>query len=161
MLHSNNVNFLITGAADIGDLWTMRTVAFPCPRRKNRHDTSTILDPEVLVRQAPHGEFASVLTLTFENITTAGVEYGSLADGRWQLAIPSLGFTSTEGDTNLRRLFGDINNDGTVSGNPDFAAFGSVFGNTLIGSPFDFNNDGTIDGSTDFAAFGSRFGVTL
>ncbi len=103
------------------------------------------------------------LDLTFANIANSGVEFGSLADGRWQLAIASASFTSTAGDEQLRRLYGDINNDGTVSGNPDFAQFGSAFGTTPgIGvSAFDFNNDGQIDGSTDFAQFGARFGLTL
>jgi hypothetical protein len=62
-------------------------------------------------------------------------------------------------DPTLCRLFGDNNNDGTVDGT-DFGNFGSVFGQTLVNSPFDDNADGTVDG-TDFAQFGSRFGVTL
>ncbi len=110
---------------------------------------------------APATGLVSSLTLTFQNITNAGVEFGSLSDGRWQLAIPLLSFTSPLNGTDLRRLFGDINGDGTVDGPNDFAAFGAVFGTTAPGNPFDFNNDGTIDGSTDFAQFGSRFGVTL
>jgi hypothetical protein len=103
------------------------------------------------------------ITLTFTNAngaaTTAGVESGSLADGRWQLAIPLLNYQSTLIDPNLRRLFGDSNNDGTVDGT-DFGQFGSVFGQTLANSPFDDNADATVDG-TDFAQFGARFGVTL
>ena len=82
-----------------------------------------------------------------------------LADGRWRLAIPSLGYLSALNDPTLRRLFGDSNNDGTVDGT-DFGNFGSVFGQTLANSSFDFNGDGTVDG-TDFGQFGTRFGITL
>ncbi len=120
-----------------------------------------------LITVAPMSGLVSTLTLTFANADgspiTAGVEYGSLADGRWQLAIPSVGYTSALNSTNLRRLFGDINNDGTVDGSTDFAQFGAVFGTSpgVNMSAFDFNNDGTIDGSTDFAQFGARFGTTL
>ena len=82
-----------------------------------------------------------------------------LADGRWQLAIPYLRFTSALNDPTLRRLFGDSINDATVDGT-DFGDFGNSFGQTVANSPFDINADGTIDG-TDFAQFGNRFGVTL
>jgi hypothetical protein len=112
---------------------------------------------------SPSTGLVSSVTLTFDNAdgspASAGVENGSLADGRWQLAIPYLNYTSPLNDPNLRRLFGDSNNDGIVDGT-DFAAFGAAFGQTVANSPFDFNNDGTIDG-TDFAAFGNRFGATL
>ncbi len=101
---------------------------------------------------------SSILTLTFAN-TGNGVEFGSLADGYWQLAIPSMNYHSTLGSTQLRRLFGDIDNNGTVDGSTDFAAFGSVFGAT-VSTAFDFDLNGTVD-STDFAQFGARFGVTL
>jgi hypothetical protein len=105
----------------------------------------------------------SSITLTFDNAdgspVSAGVENGSLADGRWQLTIPYLSYLSPLNDPNLRRLFGDSNSDGTVDGT-DFGNFGSVFGQTVANSPFDVNNDGTVDG-TDFAAFGTRFGMTL
>jgi hypothetical protein len=105
----------------------------------------------------------STLTLSFENAdgsaSTAGVESGSLADGRWQLAIPSLGYSSLLNDPLLRRLAGDSNNDGTVDAG-DFAIFGNQFGTTAAGLSFDFNADGTVDAG-DFAIFGNRFGVTL
>jgi hypothetical protein len=115
------------------------------------------------INVSPMAGLTSSITLTFDNAdgspVTAGVENGSLADGRWQISIPSLNYTSTLNDPNLRRLFGDSNNDGTVDGT-DFAAFGSVFGQTVANSPFDFNGDGTVDG-TDFAEFGAHFGTTL
>ncbi len=109
------------------------------------------------------------ITLTFDNADTSnvtgGVEYGSLADGRWQLAIPIANYITPAGVTELRRLFGDINNDGTVDGPVDFAEFGSTYGLSMSHAAFiaafDFNNDGTIDGSTDFAQFGARYGLTL
>ena len=108
---------------------------------------------------SPATGMVSSITLTFANVVNSGVENGSLADGRWQLAVVPAGFTSTAGDTTLRRLFGDNNNDGTVDGT-DFGNFGNDFGLTLANSPFDSNNDGTVDG-TDFAQFGGRFGLTL
>ncbi len=104
---------------------------------------------------------SNAITLKFQNVSSGGVEFASLADGRWQLAIPSLNYTSPLNDPNLRRLFGDINGDGTIDGPNDFSAFGAAFGITSVASPFDFNNDGTIDGSNDFSAFGARFGLTL
>jgi hypothetical protein len=107
----------------------------------------------------PSSGTVSSITLTFSNTVNAGIEYGSLTDGRWQLAIPNANYQSALNDTNLRRLFGDVNNDGTVDGT-DFGNFGGVFAQTLLGSPFDFNVDGTVDG-TDFGAFGNRFGLTL
>ena len=112
---------------------------------------------------SPATGLVSSVTLTFDNADgspmSAGVENGSLADGRWQLSIPYLNYTSPLNDPNLRRLFGDSNNDGTVDGT-DFADFGTAFGQTVANSPFDFNGDGTVDG-TDFAEFGTRFGMTL
>jgi hypothetical protein len=112
---------------------------------------------------APTSGLVSSVTLTFDNAdgspVTAEVEDGSLADGRWQLAIPNASFQSGLNDPTLRRLFGDTNNDGTVDGT-DFGDFGTVFGATLANSPFDFNTDGTVDG-TDFGEFGTRFGLTL
>jgi hypothetical protein len=110
---------------------------------------------------------SNTIQLTFSNadgsqqLPDRGVEYGSLGDGYWQLAIPSATYVSTDMDPSLRRLFGNSNNDSTVDGT-DFGAFGNVFGTTFaIGTNgFDFNNDGTVDG-TDFGEFGNRFGVTL
>ena len=101
------------------------------------------------------------ITLTFSNVVNAGINNGSLADGRWQLSVLPAGFTSTAGDPTLRRLFGDSNNDGTVDGT-DFGDFGNSFGLTFVPgtNPFDSNADGTVDG-TDFAEFGGRFGLTL
>jgi hypothetical protein len=116
-----------------------------------------VLDSSNGLSIAPLTGMVSTLTLTFTG--NNGVESSSLADGRWQLAIPYLSYTSPLNDPNLRRLFGDSNNDGTVDGT-DFGDFGSVFGQTVANSPFDSNGDGTVDG-TDFAQFGTRFGITL
>lgn len=105
----------------------------------------------------------STLTLSFDNAdgssTSEGVESGSLADGRWQLAIPSLGYTSALNDPTLRRLAGDSNNDGNVDAS-DFGDFGTQFGITGSGLSFDFDADGSVDAG-DFAVFGNCFGMTL
>ncbi len=110
---------------------------------------------------------ATIVTLTVDGANT---EFGSLEDGRWSLSVvganvidtvsglPMLGVPTV---FTFHRLFGDINGDATVDGPNDFAAFGSVFGNTLPGNPFDFNDDGVINGTVDFAQFGTRFGRTL
>jgi len=114
------------------------------------------------------------LVLTFSNASGApsfpgsSVEFGSLSDGRWRLEIPSAaGYMSNPAAVNeqIPRLFGDINNDGTVDGGLDFGQFGTTFG-LSAGVPaflaaFDFNNDGTIEGGADFAEFGARFGVSI
>jgi hypothetical protein len=88
---------------------------------------------------------------------SAGVEHGSLADGRWQLAIPSSNYASTLNGLDLRRLFGEINNDLTVDGT-DLLVFGNNFGTHF--TPFDWNYDSTIDGS-DLTQFGNRFGMII
>lgn len=104
---------------------------------------------------------SNTIDLTFTNANgsfiTSGVEYGSLADGRWQLAIPSVGFTSALDDSRLRRLFGDGNGDGIVDG-IDFGTFGGFFAGSM--AMYDFDANGTLD-ATDFANFGARFGLTL
>jgi hypothetical protein len=109
---------------------------------------------------SPAAGMTTSLVLTFAHVETAGVEYGSLADGYWRVATPGLGYLSPLNDPSLRRLFGDINGDGQVDGGTDFAAFalGDV---TPITMALDFNADGTIDGGTDFAEFGDRFGRTI
>ncbi|CAN5610646.1 hypothetical protein BH11PLA2_BH11PLA2_47110 [soil metagenome] len=103
------------------------------------------------------------LILTFDNngetsnSNAIGVESGSLTDGYWQLSVGT--FSSTLGDLNLRRLYGDstVNAGGTVNG-ADLVAFGNVFSTNSIA--FDFNNDGTINGA-DLVSFGNRFSNTL
>lgn len=116
---------------------------------------------------SPANGNVTTVTLTFDNAngieSSSGVENGSLSDGYWQLAIPSLGYSSALGDFELRRLFGDNNNDGTVD-SIDFSGFGSTFGLSSgtgnFNAAFDFTGDGTID-AADFAQFGSRFGISL
>lgn len=100
-----------------------------------------------------------VTSVTLKFTGNVGVEHGSLADGRWQLTIPWLSFSSPLNDPNLRRLFGDADGNGTVDSS-DFATFGSVFGSSGSNIAFDFDDNGTID-STDFAQFGTRFGISL
>lgn len=112
---------------------------------------------------SPPGGMVTSVMLTFDNANgtaaSATVESGSLADGRWQLAIPSQSFTSTLNDPGLRRFFGDLDNSGSVDAT-DFAAFGGGFGATGSNSQVDFDNNGLID-ATDLAAFGGRFGFTI
>lgn len=101
------------------------------------------------------------ILLTFDHANgsaaSIGVEHGSFADGRWQLAIPSWNYSSEANDASLRRLFGDWNGDGNVDG-IDFAQFGAVFGKAS--TAFDFDGNGIVD-ALDFAQFGSRFGMSL
>lgn len=114
-----------------------------------------------LITLTPSSGTITIITLSFSNAggasTSAGVENGSLSDGRWQLAIPSIGYISSLNDPNLRRLFGDANASGTVDGD-DFALFGNVF--NAGSEAFDFDITGNVD-SIDFAQFGNRYGVTL
>ncbi|CAN5206708.1 hypothetical protein BH11PLA2_BH11PLA2_44340 [soil metagenome] len=106
---------------------------------------------------SPTSGMVTTLTLTFANVLTTAIEYGSLADGRWQLAIPYLSYTSPNNDPNLRRLFGDINTDLTVNGS-DLVDFGNVFGSNF--PAFDFDNNGTINGA-DLVELGNRFGTSV
>ncbi|CAN5205274.1 hypothetical protein BH11PLA2_BH11PLA2_18970 [soil metagenome] len=110
---------------------------------------------------APATGMVSSLTLSFDNadssLVTFGVDQGSLTDGRWQLAIPSLGYTSVLNDPNLLRLNGDSNGDGTING-ADLVAFGNSFSSN--NALYDFNADGTVNGA-DLVIFGNRFSMTL
>jgi hypothetical protein len=112
----------------------------------------------VLVAQAG----SNALTLTFDNANatnvTDGVEYGSLADGRWRLAIPGANnYQSPLNGDNIRRLFGNLNADGTVDG-ADLTQFGNAFGTNFLAA--DWNADNTVDGA-DLTEFGNRFGITF
>jgi hypothetical protein len=110
---------------------------------------------------APLSGMVTTLTLTFDNAdgsgVTDGVEHTSLADGRWQLAIPANGYTSPLNGADIRRRFGEINNDLTVDG-ADLTILGNNFGTSF--APLDWDNNGTIDGS-DLTQFGNRFGTTI
>ena len=75
------------------------------------------------------------------------MEFGSLADGVWRLAIPALAYTSTLGNPLLPRLYGDINNDNTVEGGTDFSEFGARFGLSLSTQAQSY------DSGTPFGAF--------
>jgi len=119
----------------------------------------------------------NAVTLTF--LPGAAVEFGSLADGRYELTVLASkinnGNFDGNGDgiggdnyvfasaafpdppTNIFRLFGDADGNGSVN-SIDFATFRSFFG---IGTSFfDFNNDGQTN-SDDFAAFRLRFGLMV
>lgn len=110
------------------------------------------------------GNNTNTITLTFTG--TTNVNSGSLADGRWTLAIENTLVTATGGGPSmqndytsplLKRLFGDSDGNGIVDGS-DFGAFGIAFGGSSFA--FDFDNNGTIN-AVDFGAFGARFGLTV
>jgi hypothetical protein len=106
------------------------------------------------------------VTLTF---TGEQVEFGSLADGRYTLAVLASQIVNLDGDGNgtpgddytlvgtpangLFRLFGDADGDGTVN-STDFLAFRLAF--LSPSAAFDFDGSGTVD-SSDFLAFRLRF----
>jgi hypothetical protein len=110
------------------------------------------------------GDGTSFLVLTFTG--TSGVDYGSLADGDWTLTILAAGVENALGvamaedhvRTDIRRLFGDLNGDGTVNhlDEDDFyLSVGTSEGEEYFSEQYDFNGNGIID-STDLAAFELR-----
>lgn len=124
---------------------------------------------------------ANRVLLTFAN-GTPGVEFGSLADGAWNLRIhrtavrsladvvmandyQSAGVdlkvnTNDVGEIAINRLFGDFDGNGAVNF-ADFLAFRTNFGGTgSLWNPFDVNGDGSVN-FTDFLAFRTRFGTIL
>ncbi len=119
--------------------------------------TGTVVNTSNGMIVTPVSGMVSSVTLTFANVINAGVESGSLADGRWQLAIPSAGFTSPLNQLNLFRIFGDADGDGTVAAN-DFIQFRLALGGST--AMFDFDNDGAVAAS-DFIQFRLRFGGSI
>jgi len=116
------------------------------------------------------GSGTSVITLTFTGVS--GVSFGSLNSGIWTLTVENTLVTAISGgpimtadytNSNIKRLFGDSNNDGFIDGT-DEGAFGSTFGSSTLDAfydaTFDVNNDGFIDG-TDESEFGATFGYNL
>lgn len=104
----------------------------------------------------------TIATLSFSG---AGTNFGSLADGRWNLAVDATKVTaggqemaSPFTQTGIRRLFGDVDGNGTVNG-LDLTAFRAAFGGTYR-ADLDSNGDGVVNG-LDLTAFRTRFGVTL
>ena len=65
----------------------------------------------------------------------------------------------------IKRLFGDVNGDGTVDSGTDFARFSNTFGlssgNPRFDASFDFDDNHTIDSATDFTQFSNRFGKSV
>lgn len=123
-----------------------------------------------------------VTVVTLTGFSGADVEFGSLADGRYTLAVLSGrvrdGFgvaldgnaDGTAGDDyscgdaqGLFRLFGDVNGDRTVNG-LDLAllraGFGSALGSLLYRNYLDFDGSGVVD-AQDLSQFRARFGFTL
>lgn len=114
---------------------------------------STVVDTGNGLIVAPATGMSNTMSLTFQNLANTGVEFGSLADGRWQLAIPSLSFTSPFNGSQVFRLYGDADGNGTVN-STDFLAFRLAFlGNSAV---FDFDNSGQVD-TADFLAFRLNF----
>jgi hypothetical protein len=114
-----------------------------------------------------------VTVVTLSNFTGAETQFGSLADGRFTLAVLALQ-VSTNGQQmagnyifgdaqGLFRMFGDVNGDRQVDG-ADFGGFSSTFGLTTGQTGFlwyfDVNGDGQIDGF-DFGHFSGRYNTVL
>jgi uncharacterized delta-60 repeat protein len=109
----------------------------------------------------------TVATLTFSG---ANVESGSLADGRWTLAVDRTKVRSLAGaemaadfTASLHRLFGDSEGDADVDV-LDLARFRQAYGKST-GQPgyaahFDFEGDGDVD-VLDLSRFRQRYGRTL
>ena len=109
----------------------------------------------------------TVATLTFSGVNTTS---GSLNDGNWTLTVDHTKVaakgTAMAADftqTNIKRLFGDINGDGFVN-TPDLVAFRSAIG-TMVGDPsysaaFDINGDGFIN-TPDLVAFRTNIGSNV
>ncbi|MBX7103993.1 MAG: hypothetical protein K1X57_07920 [Gemmataceae bacterium] len=146
---------------------TLTTSAFQLVRQSDNAPVSLAVG----VNNAGPG---TVATLTFLG---GAVDHGSLADGRYTLRVVSADVGNvagsldgngdgTPGDdfvlasagspnpaTNIYRLFGDADGDGTVTGT-DFLAFRLAF---LTSNPaFDADGNGTVD-SSDFLQFRLRF----
>ncbi len=138
---------------------------------KRNSDNAVVALSAVVINGA-----ATTVTLSF---TAGPVEFGSLADGRYTLTALanqiSTGDFDGNGDsiagdnyvlasastpnppTNIFRLFGDSNGDGTVAAN-DFIQFRlALGGNNPI---FDFDGDGAVAAS-DFIQFRLRFGGSI
>jgi hypothetical protein len=123
----------------------------------------------------------TIATLTFAGTLT---NFGSLADGNYQLVVDSTKITDPygsglDGDEDgeaggdfefgtaaidkFFRLFGDISGDRTVSlteFNQKRTAFGSASGASNYRKEIDFEANGSI-GLSDFNQFRARFGTTL
>jgi hypothetical protein len=118
----------------------------------------------------------TIATVTF---TGGAVNGKSLADGRYTLEVLASQFGADgfdgNGDgiagddyflasalapnppTNIYRMFGDINGDGTVSAS-DFIQFRQYFGG--VNAAFDFDGDGAV-GASDFIQFRLRVGGSI
>ena len=109
----------------------------------------------------------TVATLSFSGANT---EFGSLADGRWVLAVDRAKVKSPTGagmaadfSYQLHRLFGDANGDGAVNGfdyNRFRQAYGSTAGSVAYRAEFDSNGDGAVNG-LDYNRFRQRYGAVL
>jgi len=109
----------------------------------------------------------TIATLTFSGANT---DFGSLADGRWVLAVDRTKVRSLTGvqmaadqTAALHRLYGDVNGDAAVNGF-DYSrfrtAYGATVGSVAYRADLDFNGDGAINGF-DYSRFRTRYGVVL
>jgi hypothetical protein len=124
-----------------------------------------------------------VTVVTLTGFTGAETQFGSLADGRYQVTALASQITAggqqldgdgngTGGDNFVRngttanglfRFYGDVNGDGTDNAadfGPFRAAFGTSVGNPLYRDFLDFNADSSIN-AADFAQFRTRFGASV
>ncbi|WP_146460163.1 SdrD B-like domain-containing protein [Rubripirellula tenax] len=127
------------------------------------------------------GATARIFTLTFSGNFT---EFGSLADGNYQLTVDASKIVSVDGtglDANgdgitgdnfefgdvasdkFFRYYGDVDGDRDVDGS-DFLYFRGAYGKSLgqvgYSQSFNFNLDSIVNGS-DFLQFRGRYGKTL
>ena len=131
------------------------------------------------VRGCCHAEYPFLDANYSPGSYAPAVDFTSLADGRYTLTALATQISggNFDGDgngvvgdnyvlasaptpspaTNIFRLFGDANGDGTVAAN-DFIAFRLALGGS---NPiFDFDNDGAVAAS-DFIQFRLRFGGSI
>lgn len=117
-----------------------------------------------LTYSSPDGGFTWIVR--FSGATVIG---GSISDGRYGItldhakvklaAFPAVTMAA-DNTQSFHRLFGDIDGDGVVSNDGDFASFKSVLGASAGSSPsiavFDFNADGAILAIPDFSEIKKR-----
>lgn len=119
--------------------------------------------------------FSNPTTLTaFVSANSVRLTYfglgDSIPDGIWKLTIdmtkvsgPTYSGTGTHEVNEIRRLYGDLDNNSTVDGDDNEAfgnAYGSSEGDPNFQAAFDYNNDGII-GADDLETFGNNFGISL
>jgi hypothetical protein len=105
--------------------------------------------------------------VTLSNFTGSATEFGSLADGRYTLTVPSAqvqgGLQGGDSTTGLFRLFGDSDGDGAVDA-LDLLRLRTNFGKTSADpgflAYFDYDGSGAVD-ALDLLRFRQRFGTFM